>query len=598
MATYYGRQGSQYVQWSSWTNDTGKKVKITSVSIALGTLANGQKVTDGIDCTGNGGTLSVAVAVGSSTSSAVSAGAQSVTTQVNSYNGLYPIRSQCSAYTFTLSGTCEVDNADTVYIYWANANSCCSAAGDGSTGSVLCIDPTKISVSYVDAVTNIVITYNANGGTFSTGVTSTTDTVTSGNNSITSITPSRTGHSFSKWNTASDGTGTSYTSGQSANFTSNKTLYAVWTANQYNVGLTRGAGIASVSGGGSYYYQATVQISCTLSTGYNWNNWTGSATYATQTASFKMPANDVSLTANGVLKTYTVSYNANGGSNPPASQTKTHFTDLILTSSTPTAKYYTITYDANGGSVSPATKKVNCTFNNWSTAADGSGTLYNPGGVYSTEASATLYAQWLNVAAGTLATPTYTNAVFVGWYTAISGGDEVTAETEITRDITVYARWRYKIIYNSNGGLDTLPTEYKDYGVSYQLTSAVPEAPAGKEFSKWSTKSDGSGSSYSPEATYSGNAPLVLYAIWKTPSYTVTFNPKGGTWADGTTANKVYTVSYGSSVTPPADPTYPGKRFQGWLGSYTNVKCNRTITAMWDRSPIWIMTADGWQKFV
>ena len=76
MATYYGKQGSQYVQWSSWTNDTGKKVRITSVSIALGTLANGQKVTDGTDYTGNGGTLSVAVAVGSSTSSAVSAGTQ------------------------------------------------------------------------------------------------------------------------------------------------------------------------------------------------------------------------------------------------------------------------------------------------------------------------------------------------------------------------------------------------------------------------------------------------------------------------------------------------------------------------------------------
>lgn len=737
MAQYYGNAGSGG-SWilGTYTNNSGSKKKVDSVTLYLAST-NGS-CTDGSPMTGDGSSQTIAISIGG-----VSAGTATISNKTST-NGSYPSNSGCTAYTFYPTSTVEVADDSSVNVYWTNSSDC-STPGTNRTGFVLAVNGNNTSFSVSDPVTNIVITYSANGGKFSTGVTTTTDTVISGNNAVTTITPSRDWYNFaSKWNTASDGSGTSYTSGQTANFTSAKTLYAMWspythtvaynanggsgapssqtktygapltlrsttptrsgytflgwsksssattatysaggqygndqnggtvtlyavwkvneyrwtcyhykqnvsgsgytladtttgtanygstftpsrktytgftkpdtetitistsgntvryyyTRNKYDVSLTKGTGIASVSGSGSYYYGATVQISCTLSTGYKWKNWTGDASYSNQTASFTMPANVVSLTANGQLKTYTITYNANGGSNPPSNQTKTHFTDLTLTSSKPTAKYYTITYNANGGSVSPATKKVNCTFNNWNTQADGGGTGYNPGDTYSTEASATLYAQWLNVAAGTLATPTYTNAVFVGWYTAISGGDEVTAETEITGNITLYARWRYKVIYKSNGGLDTLPTEYKDYGVSYQLTTAVPEAPSGKTFDKWNTKSDGSGTPYISGQSYTANSPLVLCAIWKTPTYTVTFNPKGGTWADGTTANKSYTVSHGGSVTPPADPSYPGRRFQGWLGSYTNVGSNRTITAMWDRSPIWIMTADGWQKFV
>lgn len=73
-------------------------------------------------------------------------------------------------------------------------------------------------------------------------------------------------------------------------------------------------------------------------------------------------------------KRYEISYNANGGSNPPASQKKVHGTSIALTTGVPTRDGYD--------------------FVSWNTAADGSGTSYGIGATFSTNAITTLYAQW------------------------------------------------------------------------------------------------------------------------------------------------------------------------------------------------------------
>ena len=39
-------------------------------------------------------------------------------------------------------------------------------------------------------------------------------------------------------------------------------------------------------------------------------------------------------------------------------------------------------------------------------------------------------------------------------------------------------------------------------------------APAGKSFSKWNTKADGTGTDYAAAASYTANADLTLYAVW------------------------------------------------------------------------------------
>ena len=71
---------------------------------------------------------------------------------------------------------------------------------------------------------------------------------------------------------------------------------------------------------------------------------------------------------------YTISYNANGGSNAPGNQSKIENKSISLSSSKPTRDGYT--------------------FVNWNTKKDGSGTTYKAGASYNSNADLTLYAQW------------------------------------------------------------------------------------------------------------------------------------------------------------------------------------------------------------
>lgn len=81
--------------------------------------------------------------------------------------------------------------------------------------------------------------------------------------------------------------------------------------------------------------------------------------------------------------TYAVGYNANGGSGAPASQTKKYGTNLTLSTVRPIRSGYA--------------------FTGWNTKADGSGTDYAPGAVYTANAALTLYAKWQQNPTGTTA---------------------------------------------------------------------------------------------------------------------------------------------------------------------------------------------------
>ena len=77
---------------------------------------------------------------------------------------------------------------------------------------------------------NSTVTFNANGGT-GTMANQTTNTPTA----LTTNAFTRTGYTFSGWNTAANGSGTAYANGATYPFTANVTLYAQWTINQYTL---------------------------------------------------------------------------------------------------------------------------------------------------------------------------------------------------------------------------------------------------------------------------------------------------------------------------------------------------------------------------
>ena len=74
-----------------------------------------------------------------------------------------------------------------------------------------------------------------------------------------------------------------------------------------------------------------------------------------------------------IKRTYTVSYNANGGSGAPSSQTKTYGVNLTLSSTVPTRAGYA--------------------FKGWATSSTGT-VAYPAGGTYSDNSAVTLYAVW------------------------------------------------------------------------------------------------------------------------------------------------------------------------------------------------------------
>ena len=106
--------------------------------------------------------------------------------------------------------------------------------------------------------------------------------------------------------------------------------------------------------------------------GYGWTGWSGTWNY--DNGQYGINNNKLVLYARWNIKAYTISYNANGGSNAPGDQSKIENKSISLSSSKPTRTGYT--------------------FVNWNTKKDGSGTTYKAGASYNSNADLTLYAQW------------------------------------------------------------------------------------------------------------------------------------------------------------------------------------------------------------
>ena len=151
----------------------------------------------------------------------------------------------------------------------------------------------------------------------------------------------------------------------------------------YNLTLSKGTGVSTiyyrvngstnysssttsktvaVKYGTTYYYYGVPQ------TGYTMNSCTSSSPCSgTMTGS-------VTKTLTASRKTYTISYNANGGTGAPSSQTKTYGITLTLSNTKPL--------------------KIGYPFLGWTANSNGSGTVYQPGGSFTTNANTTLYAKY------------------------------------------------------------------------------------------------------------------------------------------------------------------------------------------------------------
>lgn len=312
-------------------------------------------------------------------------------------------------------------------------------------------------------------------------------------------------------------------------------------------------------------------------TGYTFQGWGTSS--SDTTVDYKPGASytsnsSITLYAIWKINTWTVSYNANGGSGAPGSQTKTYGKTLTLSSTKPTRTGYT--------------------FKQWNTNSGGTGTAYNPGASYTANSGATLYAIWTenqltvnyysNYATSSFSNPAnavgadknvivltqkfnystaYNNGLTdysyfgaacylartgytaTGNYgTTTTGGTLISEKTSFASgqafaeafgkslktgnaSVNVYPQWQiitYNVTYNANAGSDSVTNmpsaQIKTYGQTLQLSSSIPIRDR-YEFLGWATSPEGT-VSYAAGSDYTANSEVVLYAVWELSASRIT----------------------------------------------------------------------------
>ena len=337
------------------------------------------------------------------------------------------------------------------------------------------------------------VSYNANGGSGAPGSQTKTYGVAM---NVSSTRPTRTGYTFTGWNTASNGTGTTYAAG--ANYPHDQnggtvTLYAQWSINSYYFdlnGYLDGSVVGNISGFGT----ADIYINGTLVandvTDY-YTAWPYGSTY--EIKDIKAARGH---TYNGV---YSGSLSGTIGAGPVG---------VYLSFSRNT---YNITLNPNGGSV----------------YGSSSASTLSPTLVYGTS-------NWWTVAPATR-----TGYTFTGYYTAPSGGVKVygadgkctnegtyfSGNTYVnTNNLTVYAQWtanNYTVTYNGNGGTYNGNATWSNtatYDSNY-TTEDNFFTRAGHVFVGWNEKADGSGVDWTDWIgkpwKWSYTKDVTLYAQWR-----------------------------------------------------------------------------------
>lgn len=364
-------------------------------------------------------------------------------------------------------------------------------------------------------------------------------TVEHGANATVVATP-KAAYNFAGWynGTTKVSSNASYTFAVTANIslTAKFTIKTFTTTTANSTGGTASVNKSSVEYGGSAIWTATP------STGYNFSKWSNDSTANPLTVS-NITAN-THITPIFVLKSYTVTWNPNGGSVSPTSTTKTHGSTLG-TLPTPTRAadvQYTYTFKgwftaATGGTQVSASTTVtgNVTYYAQWAATSRSYTATFNGNGGSTPSPSTITKTY-GSELGTLPTCSRTGYTFLGWYTASSGGTKISSTTKITGTVTYYAQWSinsYTLTYNVNGGNAVSPASKSiQYGSAYG-TLPTPTKSSDAEyiytFAGWYTAAS-DGTQVTANTTM-GAGNTTIYAHWTATrrSYTVTWNGNGGT---------------------------------------------------------------------
>ncbi|MBR5128170.1 MAG: leucine-rich repeat protein, partial [Roseburia sp.] len=239
------------------------------------------------------------------------------------------------------------------------------------------------------------------------------------------------------------------------------TLYAKWNPNayklHYNLNYENAQNIESKT---VIFDEAYGELEDVARTGYTFAGWYTLPQNGEPVTAETICTNDTDTTiyAQWLVNQYTITFDANGGS--------VDITEMV------------VTFDSVYGEL-PIPTREGYTFKGWYTDKE-AGQLIEKDVKVSITQSQTVYARWeankyevtldandgtletekVNVtydsAYGELPVPVKTGYTFTGWYTALEGGSEVSAETIVTiaSNHTLYARYEERIIDSGTCGTD------------------------------------------------------------------------------------------------------------------------------------------------
>lgn len=159
-------------------------------------------------------------------------------------------------------------------------------------------------------------------------------------------------------------------------------------------------------------------------------------------------------------------------------------------------------------------------------------------------------------------------------------------------DSTLYAIWRviptYTITYDANGGIDCPDPQSYLYSATGTITlSTVIPTRDGYTFQGWSTSSNGSGGTTAAGGIWScSNTSRTLYAIWKLIpiTYTITYDANGG--INGPASQSYLYSETGTTIISTVIPTREGYAFQGWHSP--NDEADHGVSSYRPSGSIWL----------
>jgi uncharacterized repeat protein (TIGR02543 family) len=360
------------------------------------------------------------------------------------------------------------------------------------------------------------VTYSYNGGSVASPIADQQkiagDTIT-----VSSTIPTRDGYTFLNW---IDQAGETTTPGSTYAVRDNHyLLYAQWSATLYSVTYDSNGGTAVPAEPSHTIDQIFTLATAPTKTGHNFAHWNDGANNYNAGTDYKVGISNIVLQAQWIAQVYQISYNFNGGTGAPISNTSYTFGTAAATLP------------------STGISRTDFTFSGWSTSTTATTGVYS----FTPSGNIQLHAVWVSsvhrlnfdamigfsdtatakVTIGqSLILPgaTRANHTLQGWSTQQSGGAIVAGGSSYTPTAsgTLYAQWAlqvFTVTYNANQGSVARNSDVMTYGASTPIT--LPTATRlNYVFDGWYSATSGGYLIGAAGASYAPTTSLTVYAQW------------------------------------------------------------------------------------